>query len=105
MAIYQVNESFVADITKTMIGLIIILWISVISLTACSDFFQLKLITKISILLASLILICNTHRIFVRRIQVSRLILAVILDMALALFLLTRPHLGTLGPGLVRENH
>jgi hypothetical protein len=103
-SIYQVNECFIANVITAMIGLIIIFWISVISLTACSDFFRLTLFSKISILLASLILIYNTHRLFIERIQMSRLILAIILDMALAIFLLSRPHLGTMGPGLGREN-
>jgi len=105
MAIYQVNESFIANVIKAMVGLIIIFWIIVISFTASSDFFRLTLFSKISILLASLILIYNTHRLFIERIQMSRLILAIILDMVLALFLLTRSHLGTLGQGLGRENH
>ncbi len=101
---YQVNECFIANVIKAMIGLIIIFWISVVSLTACSDFFRVTLFSKISILFASLILIYNTHRLFIERIQMSRLILAIILDMALALFLLSRPHLETMGPGLGREN-
>jgi hypothetical protein len=101
--IYRADTSSIAKVARAMTGLMMIVCISGISLIICT--FSWKLISKILVVIPSFVLVYKTQKLFVNQMKCSVLMLAVTMDLALAIFLLTRPNVGLFGLDLGRENH
>ena len=112
-SLYTVHRNintYVAKLFRTMTGLLIILLIYAI----CRIYLyphrwrakrRWDLESRgLMVAIISLLTVYKVRKVFLHRITWGCLILAGILDLGLIIFLLTRPNIGPLGPGLGREN-
>ena len=99
-----------AKLCRAMTGILIILFICAVCYILCYPRrweskrpWHLKY-RSFAVLTISLVVVYKISKVFLNRITCGGLILAGMLDSVLILFLITRPNLGPLGPGLGRDN-
>jgi hypothetical protein len=89
--IYEAENGGSSQIVRAMAGLLLTVWISFVCAIFCAfGPNQPSMVVQISIMGLSITMIYKTQRLLVSRIGWRQLVIAVILDVMLLLFLLTR---------------
>lgn len=108
--VYGNINTYIAKLLRTMTGILIILFIcAIFNIYFYPHRWEAKKRRYLEyrgmiVAIISLITVYKVRKIFLNRITLGCLIIAGILDSALIIYLVTRPNLGPLGPGLGRES-